>query len=65
MEEHSELFTPEFSDILSSFLTDPARRLGRDVNVIKAHPLFKDIDWDNISEMKPLFVPNVRSSYFL
>jgi len=56
-------FSPEVADIIRQFLQrDPNLRL-QDVDKIKAHPWFRDIDWDRLErlELQPPFVPQVKS----
>jgi len=33
------------------------------VDQIKQHPFFKDVEWSNLPNMKPLFVPKLESEY--
>ena len=41
---------------------DREKRLGYNgAEEIKNHPFFKGIDWDNIGELKPPFVPQVEN----
>jgi len=51
--------------ILQAFFTqDPEKRLGSDgIEKIKAHPFFKNIDWDSIlaKKIKPPFIPRISS----
>ncbi|KAL6080430.1 PHprotein kinase domain containing protein [Balamuthia mandrillaris] len=54
---------PEARSLLEGLLTrDPSERLA-DPDLIKAHPYFKDIDWEKLSkkEMPPPYMPNVNS----
>ena len=37
---------------------DPKKRLGyKNINEIKKHPFFKDIDWEHLMESEPPFKP--------
>eukprot|EP01126_Amoeba_proteus_P040490 TRINITY_DN431_c0_g2_i9.p1 TRINITY_DN431_c0_g2~~TRINITY_DN431_c0_g2_i9.p1 ORF type:complete len:293 (+),score=61.87 TRINITY_DN431_c0_g2_i9:800-1678(+) len=57
-------FSPEVTDVIQSFLRrDPRDRL-QDPERIKAHPWFRDIDWDKLVrlEIPPPFVPKVKSA---
>jgi protein-serine/threonine kinase len=50
-------------------MTSAEERIGREsADEIKAHPFFNGIDWNNIREWEPPFVPALRSiidtSYF-
>jgi protein-serine/threonine kinase len=43
-------------------MTSAEQRIGREsADEIKAHPFFAGIDWDNIRECEPPFVPQLRS----
>lgn len=43
-------------------MTSAEQRIGRESAAeIKAHPFFAGIDWDNIRECEPPFVPQLRS----
>ena len=52
-------------DLISKLCeTDVNKRLGKNVDDIKNHPFFKDIDWKMLEQKKlqPPFVPRVRNS---
>jgi len=56
-------FSAEVADVIRQFLQrDPNLRL-QEVDKIKAHPWFRDIDWDRLErlELQPPFVPQVKS----
>lgn len=41
---------------------DPKKRLGsKGIQEIKDHPFFKGLDWENIKNMNPPFVPHVQN----
>ncbi|KAJ3434809.1 serine/threonine-protein kinase pkga-related [Anaeramoeba flamelloides] len=65
--EYDEYFSPELKDFISKLLvTDPNKRLGtRGSSEIKNHPWFKGIDWDNLYQSKPAFVPKVVNNHDL
>jgi len=42
---------------------NPDKRLGNDIKVLKRHPFFVSIDWDNLRTMKPLFVPQLENQF--
>ena len=54
-------------DLIEKLLTlDPKQRIGNgsnDAKEIKAHPYFKDIDWDKYyrKEVKPPFIPKLKN----
>lgn len=57
-----EDFSPEARHLISSFLTDPEKRLGRNgIGEIIAHPFFKNDTWsfDNIRDSVPPVVPEL------
>ena len=46
----------------SSLICDPRHRLGRNgIDDFKNHAFFKDIDWDNIRDVKPPYIPEYSS----
>lgn len=50
----------EVIDLISRLLADQSNRLGKDgAQEIKSHPWFKDINWNQIKNMKPPFVPDL------
>lgn len=61
----------EAKDLIDRFLTqDPDLRLGANgASEVKAHPFFKEINWDNLSLQKAAFVPHTDgeedTSYFM
>jgi len=47
-------------DLISKLICDVDTRLGtKNVDEIKKHPFFKQIDWNNILKMKTPFKPDV------
>ncbi|KAK8943816.1 Serine/threonine-protein kinase AtPK1/AtPK6 [Platanthera guangdongensis] len=54
----------EAKDIIDRFLVqDPALRLGaKGASEVKAHPFFKEIDWENLALQKAAFIPQPESS---
>jgi serine/threonine protein kinase len=61
--------TPEAHDLINKLLTtDPQKRLGyKNINEIKKHPFFAEIDWDHIMEEEAPFKPVGRdqdANYF-
>jgi len=57
-------FSPEVADIIRQFLQrDPKTRL-QDPERIRAHPWFRDIDWNRLESLQipPPFVPVVKSA---
>ncbi|XP_040998273.1 probable serine/threonine protein kinase IRE4 isoform X1 [Juglans microcarpa x Juglans regia] len=64
--------TYEAQDLINRFLIhNPAQRLGANgsVEVVKAHPFFRGVNWDNLALQKAAFVPQPDSaddtSYFI
>ncbi|XP_008809595.1 probable serine/threonine protein kinase IRE4 [Phoenix dactylifera] len=61
----------EAKDLIDRLLVqDPDLRLGANgASEVKAHPFFKEINWDNFSSQKAAFIPNPDSaddtSYFM
>ena len=58
-----EYLTPGAIDFIKCLMDyDPSKRLGlKDASDIKSHEFFKDIDWNNICNMKPPFIPEVQN----
>ena len=57
-------FSENAKDLISKLLViDPKKRLGadNDVNSIKSHPYFRDINWDEMKNLKyePPFIPEI------
>ena len=49
-------------DLLIKLLSDSNSRIGKNgVNEIKDHPFFKGINWNKIKDMKPSFIPQIKS----
>jgi len=65
---YGEYISDQFKDLVLGFLCEPEKRLGFNIELIKRHPFFKGIDWDNLRNITPLFVPKLESecdvSYF-
>ena len=55
----------EALDLMNRMISDPNKRLGKNGSEeIKAHPFFKDVDWENIrTKMKPPFIPDIENDY--
>ena len=52
----------EAKNLISSFLTEPSKRLGvHGIEEIKNHIFFKNFNWEKIREMKPPFVPKLSA----
>ena len=58
------ILSKEAKDLINKMIADPNKRLGKNGSQeIKSHPFFKGIDWDNIRNMKPPFVPDLENDY--
>ena len=54
----------EADDLIRKLINNSNERLGKNgVDEIKKHPFFNDIDWDNIKNLKPPFIPQLNSDY--
>ena len=51
-------------DLIKRLLSDTDKRIGRNgVEEIKQHPFFKGVNWNKIKDMKPPFIPKVKSEF--
>lgn len=58
-EEAKNTLSAECIDLMSKLICDADVRLGRnDVNEIKNHPWFVNVNWNKIAEMKPPYILN-------
>jgi len=57
-------FSPEVADIIRQFLQRDAKLRLQDPEQIRAHPWFRDIDWQRLDALQipPPFVPVVKSA---
>ena len=54
----------EAEDLIFKLINSPKHRLGANgVEEIKSHPFFYGFNWDNILNIKPPFIPFLRSEY--
>ena len=54
----------EAEDLIIKLVNSPNKRLGKNgASEIKNHPFFKDLDWENIRNIKPPFIPKLKNSY--
>ncbi len=54
----------EAEDLIRKLINNSNVRLGKNgVDEIKKHPFFNDIDWDNIKNLKPPFIPQLKNDY--
>ncbi|SMN18561.1 similar to Saccharomyces cerevisiae YFL033C RIM15 Glucose-repressible protein kinase involved in signal transduction during cell proliferation in response to nutrients [Maudiozyma saulgeensis] len=60
-EEESEFLSKDAKDLITKLLVlDPTQRLGvNGAEEVKDHPYFKTIDWKNVYDEEPSFVPTV------
>jgi len=56
-EQNKQLVSPECYSLLTGFLCDPKERLGREIDKIKSHPFFNDINWSTLLSITPPYVP--------
>jgi hypothetical protein len=56
------VISEEGKDLIKRLVTDIDKRIGYDSVVeIKEHLFFKGIDWENLKNTKPVFIPEVNS----
>ena len=54
----------EAEDLIFKLINSPKKRLGANgAEEIKSHPFFYGFNWDNILNIKPPFIPFLRSEY--
>ena len=54
----------EAEDLIFRMINNSDNRLGKNgAEEIKKHPFFKGIDWDNVRNMKPPFIPILKNEY--
>ena len=54
----------EAEDLISKMINNSEERLGKNgVEEIKAHPFFKNIDWNNIRNTEAPFIPELENDY--
>jgi len=60
LEQYREHISTEFFSLISGFLCEPSKRLGKNLEEIQNHPFFKkaNLDWSHLEKMEPPFVPN-------
>ena len=58
----SKFYMLVFSLVVRRLICDPKMRLGRNgIEDFKRHPFFHDMDWENIRNTKPPFIPEFSS----
>lgn len=66
--QYPDWLSKEIKDLIGKLLNrDPGRRLGSgptDLEEIKLHPWFKDVDWEAVFErkIKPEWIPNIKNA---
>ena len=62
-EEEAEFLSKDAKDLITKLLVlDPSKRLGvNGAQEIKDHPYFKTIDWSNVFDEEPSFVPTIEN----
>ena len=54
----------EAEDLIANLINSPNKRLGvNGADEIKAHPFFKGLNWDNIFNLNPPFIPKLKNDY--
>ena len=58
------LLSKEAKDLIKKLINNPNKRLGKNgADEIKKHAFFKDLDWENIRNEKPPFIPEINSEF--
>ena len=56
--------SPEALDLIIKLINNSNKRLGKNgASEIKKHQFFEDIDWDNIRNLQPPFIPKLENEY--
>jgi len=55
--QYADQLSKECYSLLSGFLTDPSKRLGKDLTQLKAHKFFEGLNWDQLDQIKSEYVP--------
>jgi len=55
--QYADQLSKECYSLLSGFLTDPSKRLGKDLTKLKAHKFFEGLNWDQLDQIKSEYVP--------
>jgi len=55
--QYADQLSKECYSLLSGFLTDPSKRLGKDLTKLKAHKFFEGLNWDQLDQLKSEYVP--------
>ena len=54
----------EAEDLIAKMINNSNERLGKNgVEEIKAHPFFKNVNWNNIRNTKAPFIPELKNDY--
>ena len=54
----------EAEDLIAKLINNPNIRLGvNGAEEIKSHPFFKDLNWENIHNLKAPFIPELKNDY--
>ena len=58
------VISKEAEDLIFKMINNSNERLGKNgVEEIKAHPFFKNVDWENIRNSKAPFIPELENDY--
>ena len=58
------VLSKEAEDLIFKMINNSNERLGKNgVEEIKAHPFFKNVDWENIRNSKAPFIPELENDY--
>ena len=58
------VLSKEAEDLIFKMINNSNERLGKNgVEEIKAHPFFKNVDWENIRNTKAPFIPELENDY--
>jgi len=55
--QYADQLSKECNSLLSGFLTDPSKRLGKDLTKLKTLKFFEGLNWDQLDQLKSEYVP--------
>jgi len=57
LKEHAVYMTKECYELIAGLLEDSEKRLGGDINTLRKHAFFSDLNWERLQDEEAPFVP--------